>query len=314
MSSAAFLLRSVTVFTGFYLLLLAILIYYIINLLKRLKNSGYGINPGDYFYDWIKLQLISNDVKTVTDLNKKAAEDIPGLYLRVPNSEGTTNLRGDVTFITSELVTQNKIQFPEMCFLFRKKESIDSLQPAGFIRASMSIPVFFESYFITDIPCEAEEIKKAWMDTFGRKDPPSTARFVDGGMLSNFPINIFYNPKIHIPRLPSFGIDLDDSKPDDKSKHAASWTLLGYFGRMFNTIRDYYDKDFLLKNKVFEKGIGKIFLPKYNWLNFCLSDKDKIDMFVLGAKAATDFLLNFDWETYKKDRMIMQENLDKERA
>ena len=130
------------VLTGFYFLLLSLIIFYSARLFKRLKNSGYGINPGNFFYDWIKQQLLSNDVKTVSDLNKKAST-IPELNLRVDNPEGLTGLQGDVTFITSELVTQNKIQFPEMCYLFREKANIDTLQPAGFIRASMSIPVFF---------------------------------------------------------------------------------------------------------------------------------------------------------------------------
>lgn len=302
--------RIVFVLTGFNLLLAGCAVYYIIKLLMRLKDSGYGINPGDYLYDWIKQQLIANNVHTVSDLNKRVAEPVPGMNLRVPNADGMEGLKGDVTFITSELVTQNKIQFPEMCFLFREKANIDTLQPAGFIRASMSIPVFFESYMINNIPCETDEIKKAWLDTFGETDPPTTARFVDGGMLSNFPINIFYNPRIITPRLPSFGIDLDDTKPDEESKHAESWSLLGYFGRMFNTIRFYYDKDFLLKNKVFEKGIGKVPLAKYNWLNFFLTDQDKIDMFVLGAQAATDFLLKFDWNAYKNNRSLMQRQLN----
>lgn len=117
-----------------------------------------------------------------------------------------------------------------MWCLFRK--NIDELHPAGFIRASMSIPIFFESYFITDIPCKDEKIKKEWMDRFGESDPPSTARFVDGGILSNFPINLFYNPIVIMPRLPSFGIDLDDSEPKDKSKQAKNWSLFGYFDRI----------------------------------------------------------------------------------
>lgn len=304
--------RILFVVTGFYMLLIGCIVYYVVRLFKRLKDSGYGINPGDYFYDWIKQQLIANDVHTVSDLKSKAAAGIPGMRLRVPNPDGINSLVGDVTFIASELVTQNKIQFPDMCYLFREKVNIDSLQPAGFVRASMSIPVFFESYIINNIPCDTDEIKKAWLDTFGESDPPTTARFVDGGMLSNFPINIFYNPKIIIPRLPSFGIDLDDTKPDETTKHAESWSLGGYFGRMLNTIRSYYDKDFLLKNRVFEKGIGKIPLAKYNWLNFFISDKDKIDMFVLGAQAATDFLLNFDWQAYKNNRSSMQMELNKE--
>ncbi len=297
------------VLTGFYFLLIGMVIFYTNRLLRRLKNTGYGINPGNFFYSWIKDQLVSNDVNTVSDLNLKATT-LPSLKLRVDNPEGIASLFGDVTFIASELVTKNKIQFPAMCNLFREKANIDNLQPAGFIRASMSIPVFFESYMINDIPCKSEEIKQAWLNIMDEPDPPSTARFVDGGMLSNFPINIFYNPKILIPRLPSFGIDLDDNKTSDDEKNATNWSLVGYFGRMFNTIRFYYDKDFLLKNKVYEKGIGKIPLAGYNWLNFFLQDKDKIDMFILGAKAATDFLIGFDWEAYKNERVTMQVKLN----
>ncbi|MGI8582013.1 MAG: patatin-like phospholipase family protein [Chitinophagaceae bacterium] len=298
------------VLTGVCLLVITAIVAYIATLLKRLKNSGFGINPGDFFYDWIKRQLIDNGVKTVTDLNNKASAPIPGLALRVPNDEGLKGLNGDVTFITSDLVSQNKIQFPEMWNLFRK--NIDDLQPAGFIRASMSIPVFFESYFINEIPCTDDNVKKLWEEKFGEMDPPSIARFVDGGILSNFPINLFYNPKVLTPRLPSFGIDLDDSTPGDEGKHAQSWSPFGYFGRIFNTIRFYYDKDFLIKNKVFKKGIGTIHLHGYNWLNFFLTDEDKINMFAKGAEAAKDFLITFDWDDYKDDRNKMRKELLKE--
>jgi NTE family protein len=299
--------KSFFVATALFLLLLGVIIFYSTGLLKRLKNAGFGINPGDYFYDWIKGQLRENGIQTVSQLEQKVSEPVPGIYLRVPNEEGINGLSGDVTFITSELVTQNKIQFPEMWDLFRLQK--DDLQPAGFVRASMSIPLFFESYFINDIPCTHDTIKARWKARFGVEEPPSVARFVDGGILSNFPINLFYNPKVVHPRLPSFGIDLDDSEKADSGMNAEGWSLPGYFGRMFNTIRFYYDKDFLLKNKVYQKGIGTIPLAGYNWLNFFLKDEDKIDMFVRGAKAATDFLIKFDWDSYKNDREDMRQQL-----
>jgi NTE family protein len=299
------------VLTGSYFLLIAFLIFYSKRTLEKLKNAGFGINPGNYFYDWIKKQLLANGVAKVSDLNKKASA-LPKLNLRPENPENIDTLCGDVTFIASELVTQNKIQFPAMCNLFRKETDIDTLQPAGFIRASMAIPVFFESYFINNIPNTCEEVRKAWLDTLDEHNPPSEVRFVDGGILSNFPIDIFYNSKIFVPRLPSLGIDLDDSKPENKSTNPIHWTFLGYLGRMFSTIRSYYDKDFLLKNKFFEKGIGKIPLSDYNWLNFFIKDQDKIDMFVLGAKAATEFLIGFDWKQYKNDRIQMQAKLTTE--
>lgn len=203
--------RLLFVITGFYILMMLCAGYYLGLLFKRLKNSGYGINPGDFFYDWIKKQLLANGVKTVSDLLAKASA-LPKLHLRTHHAMGLKDIKGDVTFITSELVTQNKIQFPEMCYLFRRKDDINSLQPAGFIRASMSIPVFFELYMINDIPCTEPEIIDAWRNKLGQAEPPSSARFVDGGILSNFPINLFYNPNVIIPRVPSFGIDLDDFK------------------------------------------------------------------------------------------------------
>ncbi len=279
------------------------------SLMKKLKNAGFGINPGDYFYDWMKKQFKDNGVVTVSDLINKAAVPVPGMYLRVDNPEKLNGLNGSVAFITSELSSKNKILFPEMCDLFRNKEDINTLQPAGFVRASMAIPLFFESWFINDIPCTDPEIKRKWMDRFNEPDPPSNARFVDGGILSNFPINLFYNPKVNIPRLPVFGIDLDDSTPGDKGKNAQNWSLGGYFGRMFSTIQNFSDKEFLLKNKVYEKGVGKVKVAQFNWLNFFLPPQKKIDLFVLGAQAATAFLKEFDWETYKCDRAGMQATL-----
>jgi NTE family protein len=299
------------ILTGVSVLIFGVLISYMMSLLGRLKNAGFGINPGDYLYDWIKEQLKANGVNTVSDLNAKAGagEKIPGLHLRVPNPEGLNGLKGDVTFIASELVTENKIQFPAMCNLFRKEKDIDTLQPAGFVRASMSIPIFFESYFINDIPCRDPEVIRAWQE-LNEEVAPSTARFVDGGILSNFPINLFYNPNVIVPRLPSFGINLDDSKPDDSGNDPEKWSPAGYFGRMFNTIRNYYDKDFLIKNKILEKGIGTIPLSDFNWLNFFLTNQEKIDMFVRGVETATDFLIcDWDWEDYKNDRMKMRQEL-----
>ncbi|MBO9619375.1 MAG: patatin-like phospholipase family protein [Niabella sp.] len=291
--------------TGF----LGALVYYITRLLKRLKSSGYGINPGNFFYDWIKTLMQQNGVDTIDALVGKATQPIPGLHLRTNNPEGTAQLEPDVTFIASELITENKIEFPRMCNLFRPQDRLNELHPAGLVRASMSIPLLFESYFIYGIPQSDPSVQKAWRDAFGETTPPAEARFVDGGILSNFPVSIFYNSAIAIPRLPVFGIDLNDTAPSDKSKQAASWTFMGYLFRIFNTTRNYYDKDFQLKNKVYSKGIGTIALPEFNWLDFFITDAEKRVLFERGVATATAFLLQFDWEAYKKDRSFMRATL-----
>lgn len=68
----------------------------------------------------------------------------------------------------------------------------------------------------------------------------------------------------------------------------------------------YYDKDFLIKNAFFKKGIGPIPLKGYGWLNFFMKEDMKREMFILGAKAAAKFLREFRWEDYKVDRTAMQ--------
>ena len=176
-----------------------------------------------------------------------------------------------------------------MYSLFR--DTADQLHPAGFVRASMTfIPGFFELFLIDDIP-KTDAIRSAWTEFFSAEMPvPDSVRFVDGGMLSNFPINIFYNPKRYSCDSPSFGIDLDDSDPQPVKTHdSSSWNLLSYIGRMFNTIRFYYDKDFLIKNNVFKKGVGSIKLAEFNWLNFFLSEEDKMNMFIRGAQQPAVF-------------------------
>jgi len=300
--------------TGFMMIAIALAGAYAGFLRKRLIKENYGLNPGDVFYKWVKDRLEENGVKTVADLNSKASQHV-ALNVRKPETQDPSTLFGDVTFITSELVSGNKIEFPRMAKLFRADPN--DLHPAEFVRSSMSIPFFFQSHIITDIKVDDPIISNEWKETFLIDDValkaaiPVTARFVDGGILSNFPISIFYNPDIIVPRLPSFGIDLDDGTGCDATgQDAQNWPLAKYLGNMFNTVRSYYDKDFLIKNSVLEKGIGKISLAEFNWLNFFLSDDDKKQMFIRGAQTAKEFLLNFNWDDYQKNRAKIQVTLN----
>jgi NTE family protein len=300
-------LRISYILTAIHLVIIGCIIFYSNYLFKALREGGHGLNPGNYFYDWMKNVMEENDVTNVTQLKEKA-EKLPKIMVRNPATQNADSLCSDVTFISSELVSQNKIEFPKMCDLFR--EDPDDLHPANFVRASMSIPIFFQSHIISDIPRKSQKIKDAWILHFGTdKNIPKKARFVDGGMMSDFPINIFYNPRIIEPRLPSFGIDLDDSPPEDDNDNDEDMipnSLAEYLEGLFNTIRYYYDKDFLIKNNVFKKGIGKIPLSEFNWLNFFITEEEKIKMFIKGAQAARDFLFTFDWRKYQEERIQMQ--------
>ncbi|MGX5819190.1 patatin-like phospholipase family protein [Chitinophaga lutea] len=292
---------------------------YLRYLLQRFKNRGFGINPGRTFTDWIKMIMAENGVHTIADLDDAAKKMVPPDSLRLRRLSRDPylavnplkDMQRDITLITSEIITQNKIEFPRMWNLFRERQ--EDLHPAEFVRASMSIPIFFESHIIRDIPRDSADVQAAWDKHLltQPEDIPLAVRFVDGGVLSNFPINIFYNPKITVPRLPTFGIELDDSEPKPPTKDQADkLSLGGYLGKLFNTVRYYYDKDFLLKNNLFKKGIGHIRVYQYNWLDFNISNEKQRELFVLGAQAAGKFLMEFNWNEYMAVRIETHEKIN----
>ena len=297
------------VLTGALLLSVAYLGVYTRYLLGRFKDCGFGINPGDDFHEWVKDIMNANDVNTIEKLKNKTGRLPQGVSVRGRSStiDSLKSLNPDITLITSDIITENKIEFPKMYDLFTDQpgQADGPLHPADFVRASMSIPIFFESFVINKIDAQNEAIRKSWLTHFSiePENIPQEARFVDGGVLSNFPMSIFYNPEVRVPRLPTFGVRLNDAEPEKKTK--LRFSLGTYFGKLFNTVRYFYDKDFLLKNKLYSKGIGVIDVHEFNWLNFGLTNEEKKKLFLKGVLAAKEFLIGekaFDWNAYKKER------------
>ncbi|HEV7783043.1 MAG TPA: patatin-like phospholipase family protein [Chitinophagaceae bacterium] len=277
---------------------------------KSFAKNGYGLNEGKAFHQWIK-DLISSfhiqaDPKQST-INNYA--DFSSHFMRIPalkvdpDPRRTNNeapLMPMLTLITCDIIANRKVEFTQMWDLYWEKE--EDVHPGDFVRASMSIPVFFETYTLTDIK------KKSSFATWDRhlnwqnekKDIPDKVQFIDGGTLSNFPINVFYNPNYPVPRMPTFGIRLQDGVLDTARRN--NNTLPGYLASLFSTIRFNFDRDFITKNRAFNRGVKNIDVQEHSWLNFFMQDKEKIELFRKGAQAAADFLLEFDWAVYKNER------------
>ncbi|MCW3118150.1 MAG: hypothetical protein JWM28_2232, partial [Chitinophagaceae bacterium] len=206
-----------------------------------------------------------------------------------------------LTIIACDIISERKIEFPAMWDLYWKKQ--EDVNPGDFVRASMSIPVFFEAYTLTDI--DKKSSFKIWQDQLNWQNIdhqiPVTVQFIDGGTLSNFPINVFYNPHYPVPRMPTFGIRLQDGILDNNS--AADKTFAGYLASMFNTIRLNFDRDFISRNRAYNKGVKFVDVRKHSWLNFFMKNDEKIDLFKKGALAAAEFLKTFNWEEYKAGRL-----------
>ncbi len=282
------------IFTSILFLVVITASFWIRHLVKRFDRNGYGINPGRDFTDWITSILRDPShgpvIENLRDLQGHL-EKVPPFYHRY--GADTSDLKkpkeGDefITLVSSDITSQIKVEFPKMWKLYWADPL--HVNPAEFVRASMSIPVFFEVFKIDHIPVRL--VAKEWEKQLNMTDPtkiPRKAMFVDGGIISNFPINIFFNPNLEKPRLPTFGIMLEDVVFQPKERFT---NLLSFFGSIFNTVRFHYDKDFLIRHNDFEKTIGRIDVQRYNWLNFNISAEDKLGLFKKGVEAATEFLL-----------------------
>ena len=130
--------------------------------------------------------------------------------------------------------------------------------------------------------------------------------------MSNFPINLFHQPD-RVPSAPTFGVKLGTDKKltEDIS---TPFTLLSV---IFDTARFNLDNDFIARNPDYHKLVSCIDTGNHNWLNFSMTDKEKIDLFVRGAREAAKFLRKFDWAEYKNIRknfkkVVNESNLPKD--
>jgi len=192
----------------------------------------------------------------------------------------------ELIIVSSDITHEIKVEFPGMHRMYWGDDF--SISPAKYVRASMSVPFFFKPYQIDFNPAQLLTIRKEWYQFVKvQKQLEPCALLVDGGMLSNFPINVFYNPNIPVPRKPTFGIKLeyeDETAPQDIK------SLTGFAGKLINTMRFFYDRDFILKHDMYQTTVRSIDTGNIHWLNFNLNNEEKIELFFRGALAATLFL------------------------
>ena len=164
----------------------------------------------------------------------------------------------------------------------------------------MSVPFFFIPFEISGIPNAGQPANESWIKHANfHGSIPEKVKFVDGGMISNFPINVFHAKPGNTPRKPTFGVKLSTYR--DESANLDD--LGGFIGSMISTMRHDSDNAFLIDNPDFQKLICFIDADKdFNWLNFKMNDEQKKKLFLLGARKGLDFISKFDWENYKSIR------------
>lgn len=257
-----------------------------------------GINPGRAFLAWLRDVLDRAGVSSTEQLRARLCDLPDDLRVRGGRRLTARQLAPKVAIVSADVSTETKVEFPYMAPLYWSDP--DSVHPATYVRASMSIPFFFEPFRVEKPPRGAEAMD-AWKELAGYEDRiPSACLFLDGGIMSNFPIDLFHRAG-RVPRAPTFGAKLG-------SDHRSSREIGGPFelaGAMFNAARHCLDYDFIKRNPDYNLLVSWIPTGEHNWINFNLSDAAKIDLFASGVETAAQFLRDFDWAAYKKMRAAM---------
>lgn len=275
-----------------------------------------GLNRGDRFHAWMRSVLNDCGIRDTRALRQRMATTPQGWHLRPGSQHRESQLEGHAALppldarkdylciVAADIATETKVEFPRMAALYWERPG--AVNPADYVRCSMSIPVFFQPYRVPVVIRDAQH-RQLWCQLAGMdmRDldparvpafPPPEACFIDGGVLSNFPIDAFHNT-LKVPTRPTLGVKL---QWDERSHTIGTVTKL--VTQTFNSARHCLDYEFLRKNPDFKQLVAYIDTADHDWLNFDLADTGKLDLFRRGAEAACTFLAGFDWEGYKTTR------------
>jgi len=260
-----------------------------------------GLNPGDAFHQWLKGILRREGIRTQTDLTARLNTLPPGLRYRDGARLTKKEAGAKLAIIAADVSTETRVIFPDHAALYFKKPQ--DADPSLFARASMSIPFFFHPLQLKSLPRDPGAPKRWATVGFNTQTEkggvPKKAMFVDGGIISNFPIDLFHQPDT-VPKAPTFGVKLEY----DQRRHEIDGPM-ALMGAIFNSARHSLDYEFINRHPDYHYLVQWIPCQGYNWLDFDMSDEQKAGLFKEGAVKAMEFLETFDWAAYKKLRATL---------
>lgn len=212
-----------------------------------------GAHPGNYIHGFVRDELERLGVRTFADLQPGAlvvtATDITrGRLLRLPWDYEALGLDAD-------------------------EQSV-----ADAVRASISIPLFFEPVRLAD------------------------RTLVDGGVLSNFPIAMFDRPR---PRWPTFGVKVIPDTPDANALLFPGLSLpqpppVRLLARVMTTAVLGHDQTYLDQPCVRRRAI-QVDTSAVGIVEFGCGEDKRAELVSNGERAARQFLAGWDWEAYRHE-------------
>jgi NTE family protein len=225
-----------------------------------------GLYKGDVLHAWIKALLADMGVQTFGQL--KITDD--------PNSSVPPERNYRLVVIVSDVSRGELLHLPWDYARFGLDP--DSQSVADAVRASASIPFFFDPVILT------EQATK------------QRTYLVDGGLLSNFPIDVFDRTDGQPPRWPTFGVKLS-AKPDaNQVPHPVNNTL-ELAEALIGTMSNAHDQMHLNEPSVLARTMF-VDTAKVNSTNFSIDQQTRQWLYDEGFKAGNEFLKNWNFNNY----------------
>lgn len=269
----------------------------------RLLIQKRGLNPGEEFEAWLRVTFSKLGVDSVDELNERL-EKLASQLRKAKILDGDDQAalaRVEASQLLQIIATAQpagiKFTFPaDMRYL---DGSYRSGTPASFVRASMSVPAFFQPrYFRVDTPNwetrVAGALGKSESNTLIEElKRTKNVAFVDGGLLSNLPLDAFAG----IPAIPTLAVSLTNKVKPEKTEYRYRASLGGVMTDLqllLNAMRRQRDRDALERAHQSEAA-GRIFVTKIdtgeaNWLNFSMRQSEMADLFMTGLLAARNYI------------------------
>jgi NTE family protein len=212
-----------------------------------------GAHPGNYIHRFVRDELELLGVRTFADLERElvlTATDITrGRLLRLPWDYERLGLEPDEQLV------------------------------ADAVRASISIPLFFEPVTLGD------------------------RTVVDGGVLSNFPIEIFDVPE---PRWPTFGVKVIPDAPEATALLFPGLPLpqlppLRILMQVATTALLGHDQTYLDQPSVRRRAI-QVDTSAVGIVDFGADERLRAQLVANGERAARDFLATWDCDAHLRER------------
>lgn len=234
---------------------------------KRPYNlvKHFGLYKGDYFHGFISELLQAKGIYCFGDLRSYNEED-----------KEDPRWMWKVRILAADVTKSMLVSLPQDLNHVYGLDP-DEYSVADAVRASMAIPFF---YF-------PSRIQSSYM--------------VDGGLISNFPINIF--DQSGEPSWPTFGILLDEQKMFNQ----INWKMYSFIIAVIRTMLSANDRMRINPEEYYHRTI-RVPVGNIGATDFDITLEQKEWLYSSGYTAASEFLNNWSWSKYRDWATTIREN------